>query len=73
MTCILQDNVSGEENRIAVDIQYHSSVKKYKEHVDINLSAYKRLLESRRSIDDKNANVVIGKTLQDLVFAVEKQ
>lgn len=73
MTCILQDNVTGEENKIAVDIQYHSSVKKYKEHVDINLSAYKRLLESRRSIDDKNANVVIGKTLQDLVFAVEKQ
>lgn len=73
MTCILQDKVSGEENRIAIDIKYHSSVKKYKEHVDINLSAYKRLLESRRSIDETNANIVIGKTLQDLVFAVEKR
>ena len=73
MTCILQDSVSGDENRIAIDIQYHSSVKKYKEHIQINLSAYKRLLESRRSIDDQNANIVIGKTLQDLVFAVEKQ
>lgn len=73
MTCIFQDNVSGKENKIAIDIQYHSSVKKYKEHIDINLSAYKKLLESRRNIDDENASIVIGKTLQDLVFAVEKQ
>ena len=73
MTCILQDNVSGEENSIVIDIQYHSSVKKYKEHIQINLSAYKRLLEARRNIDDENASIVIGKTLQDLVFAVEKR
>ena len=73
MTCILQDNVSGEENSIVIDIQYHSSVKKYKEHIQINLSAYKRLLEARRNIDNENASIVIGKTLQDLVFAVEKR
>lgn len=73
MTCIRQDNVSGEENKISIDIKYHSAVKKYSEHVEINLAAYKKVLEARRNIDQNNAEVVIGKTLQDLVFAVEKQ
>lgn len=73
MTCIRQDNVSGKENKISIDIKYHSAVKKYSEHVEINLAAYKKVLEARRNIDQNNAEVVIGKTLQDLVFAVEKQ
>lgn len=73
MTCIRQDNVSGEENKISIDIKYHSAVRKYTEHVEINLAAYKKVLEARRNIDQNNAKVVIGKTLQDLVFAVEKQ
>ena len=73
MTCIRQDNVSGEENKISIDIKYHSAVRKYTEHVEINLAAYKKVLEARRNIDQNNAEVVIGKTLQDLVFAVEKQ
>lgn len=72
MTCIRQDNVSDEENKISIGIKYHSAVKKYTEHVEINLAAYKKLLEARRIIDKNNPEVAIGQILQDLVFAVEK-
>lgn len=72
MTAIQQDEVSGEENKLEMNIVYMSSVKEYAEHVAINLEAHKKALVGRTDAKRGEELKLISKVLQDIECTLEK-
>ena len=72
MTAISQDEVSGEENILEMDISYESTAKKYDEHIRINLDAHKQALVGRTNVKPGEELKVIARVLQDIECTLEK-